>query len=98
MRLDYVHTGTTAEESFALDGLVLEGAWPGPLVAPAVDILDASIGTDNLLHTEPVHITLRFSVLNLTNQESLYLDRETKKPGGSFSPAGPRRSDLTLYL
>jgi hypothetical protein len=31
MRLDYVHTGTAAEENFALDGLVLEGAWPGPL-------------------------------------------------------------------
>jgi hypothetical protein len=31
LRLDYVHSGTAAEESFALDGLVLEGAWPGPL-------------------------------------------------------------------
>ncbi len=31
LRLDYVHSGTAAEETFALDGLVLEGAWPGPL-------------------------------------------------------------------
>lgn len=31
MRLDYAHAGTAAEESFALDAVVLEGAWPGPL-------------------------------------------------------------------
>ena len=31
VRLDYVHTGTAAEEQFALDAVVLEGAWPGPL-------------------------------------------------------------------
>ena len=31
LRLDYVHTGMAAEEHFALDGAVLEGAWPGPL-------------------------------------------------------------------
>ena len=31
LRLDYFHTGTVGEERFALDGLVLEGAWPGPL-------------------------------------------------------------------
>jgi hypothetical protein len=30
MRVDYVHTGTANEEHFALDGAVLEGAWPGP--------------------------------------------------------------------
>jgi hypothetical protein len=30
MRLDYVHTGTAEEEQFALDGLTIEGAWPGP--------------------------------------------------------------------
>jgi hypothetical protein len=29
LRLDYVHTGNAAEERFALDGLVLEGPWPG---------------------------------------------------------------------
>ena len=27
LRLDYVHTGMAAEEHFALDGVVLEGAW-----------------------------------------------------------------------
>ncbi len=31
MRLDYVHAGMAAEEHFAFDGVVLEGAWPGPL-------------------------------------------------------------------
>jgi hypothetical protein len=31
MRLDYFHTGTAAEEQFALDGLALEGPWPGRL-------------------------------------------------------------------
>jgi IgA Peptidase M64/Peptidase M64 N-terminus len=31
LRLDYFHTGTVGEERFAQDGLVLEGAWPGPL-------------------------------------------------------------------
>jgi hypothetical protein len=30
LRLDYLHAGTAAEEHFALDGIVLEGAWPGP--------------------------------------------------------------------
>jgi hypothetical protein len=30
MRLDYVHSGSATEESFAMDGVVLEGAWPGP--------------------------------------------------------------------
>ena len=31
LRLDYVHTGMASEEHFALDGVALEGAWPGPL-------------------------------------------------------------------
>jgi IgA peptidase M64/peptidase M64-like protein len=31
LRLDYVHTGTAEEERFALDGLVVEGPWPGRL-------------------------------------------------------------------
>jgi hypothetical protein len=30
MRLDYFHTGTATEERFSLDGVVLEGPWPGP--------------------------------------------------------------------
>jgi hypothetical protein len=30
LRVDYFHTGSSAEERFSLDGLVLEGAWPGP--------------------------------------------------------------------
>jgi hypothetical protein len=31
MRVDYVHSGNASEEHFALDAVVLEGAWPGPL-------------------------------------------------------------------
>jgi hypothetical protein len=31
LRVDTVHTGNSGEEHFALDGVVLEGAWPGPL-------------------------------------------------------------------
>jgi hypothetical protein len=30
MRLDYVHSGTADRDSYAVDGVVLEGAWPGP--------------------------------------------------------------------
>jgi hypothetical protein len=30
MRLDYLHSGTATEERFALDGVTLEGPWPGP--------------------------------------------------------------------
>lgn len=31
LRVDYVHTGAAADEQFALDGITLEGDWPGPL-------------------------------------------------------------------
>lgn len=31
MRVDYVHTGNSAAEQFALDEIVLEGDWPGRL-------------------------------------------------------------------
>src|SRR5262252_2136734 len=31
LRLDYIHSGMAAEEHFALDGIVVDGAWPGPL-------------------------------------------------------------------
>jgi hypothetical protein len=31
MRLDYFHGGTATEEQMSLDGVVLEGAWPGRL-------------------------------------------------------------------
>jgi hypothetical protein len=30
MRIDYFHSGTAVEEHFSLDGVVLEGQWPGP--------------------------------------------------------------------
>jgi IgA Peptidase M64/Peptidase M64 N-terminus len=31
LRVDYFHTGSSAEERFTLDAVVLEGEWPGPL-------------------------------------------------------------------
>jgi len=40
MRLDYFHTGAASEERFSLDGLALEGPWPGRL--------DRTIDTTNL--------------------------------------------------
>jgi hypothetical protein len=30
LRVDYVHSGNSTQESFALSGLALEGPWPGP--------------------------------------------------------------------
>jgi Carboxypeptidase regulatory-like domain len=40
-------------------------------VAPR-NLFDLGIGADNLLHTEKAKLRLRFSVVNLTNQEALY--------------------------
>ena len=42
-----------------------------PRIAPR-HIFDLSVGTENLLRTEPVHMTLKFAVLNLANQVALY--------------------------
>jgi IgA Peptidase M64/Peptidase M64 N-terminus len=41
LRLDYFHTASAAEERFALDGVVLEGPWPGN---PARPIDDTNLG------------------------------------------------------
>ncbi len=40
-------------------------------VAPR-HLFDVAVGTDNLLHGEHARVTLRFTVVNLTNSESLY--------------------------
>src|SRR6266850_6330576 len=42
-----------------------------PRIAPR-HLFDLSAGTDNLLRTERTRMTLRFTVLNLTNKEALY--------------------------
>ena len=42
MRLSYTHAGTAASEQFALEGLVLEGAWPGN---PARPVDDTNLGS-----------------------------------------------------
>lgn len=42
-----------------------------PRVSPR-HLFDASIGTDNLLRTEHTKMTLRFTVINLTNKVALY--------------------------
>jgi hypothetical protein len=65
-----------------------------PRIAPR-HVLDASIGTDNLLNREPLHMTLRFSVLNLTNTESLYNFLSTFS-GTHF--VTPRRYQITLGM
>lgn len=41
LRVDYVHSGTAEKESYALDGLVLEGPWPGH---PARALDDSGLG------------------------------------------------------
>jgi hypothetical protein len=41
LRVDYVHTGTADTESYSLDGLALEGPWPGH---PARAIDDSNLG------------------------------------------------------
>ena len=40
-------------------------------VAPR-NLFDLGVGVDNLLHTDKAKLRLRFSVVNLTNTESLY--------------------------
>ena len=42
-----------------------------PRIAPR-HLFDFSVGTDNLLRTEHTRVTLRFTVLNLTDKEALY--------------------------
>ena len=42
-----------------------------PRIAPR-NLFDAGIGTDNLFHTEKLKTKLKFTAINLTNQESLY--------------------------
>jgi carboxypeptidase family protein len=42
-----------------------------PRVSPR-HLFDLSLGTDNLLHTERMHLTLRLSAINLTNKDSIY--------------------------
>jgi hypothetical protein len=52
------------------DGLANDDHNP-PRIAPR-HLFDFSAGTDNLLRTEGAKMTLRFTVLNLTNKEALY--------------------------
>ena len=42
-----------------------------PRIAPH-HVFDISVGHDNLLHTEPAHMTLRVTVLNVANEVALY--------------------------
>jgi carboxypeptidase family protein len=42
-----------------------------PRIAPR-HLFDLGLGVDNLLHTDRAKLRVRFSVINLTNQESLY--------------------------
>jgi hypothetical protein len=42
-----------------------------PRIAPR-HLFDLGVGADNLLHTDRMKLKVRFSVINLTNQEALY--------------------------
>jgi len=42
-----------------------------PRIAPR-HLFNASVGTDNLLHGEHTRVSLRFSVINLTDKDALY--------------------------
>ena len=42
-----------------------------PRIAPR-HLLDLGLGVDNLLHGERTKVRVRFSVINLTNQDALY--------------------------
>src|SRR5439155_27140199 len=59
-----------------------------PRIAPR-HLFDFSVGTDNLLGGEHKKLTLRFTVINLTNKEALYNFQSTFS-GTHFVP--PRSS------
>ena len=56
-----------------------------PRIAPR-HLFDFSAGTDNLLRTEHTRLTLRFTVLNLTNKEALYNFQSTFSGTHFISP------------
>jgi hypothetical protein len=68
---------TACSGSYGASRIVIPKAGTGnpdtnpPRIAPH-SIFDLSIGDDNLLHTEPVHLTARLTVLNLANEVALY--------------------------
>ena len=51
------------------------------------NILSLGVGTENLFHTERIHTTLRFTVVNLTNQAAMY---NFLSPFGGTHWAAPR--------
>jgi hypothetical protein len=65
-----------------------------PRIAPR-HLFDLSVGSDNLLHTEPVHMTARVSVYNLSNVAALYNFLSTFS-GTHF--VTPRRVEVSLGL
>ena len=68
---------TCAPGSLSASRLVVPTAGTGdPLTNPSRvaprHLFDLGLGLDNLLHTDKNKVRLRFSVINLTNQETLY--------------------------
>lgn len=63
-----------------------------PRIAPR-HLFDVSVGSDNLLHTEPVHMTARVSAYNLTNAAALYNFLSTFS-GTHF--VSPRRVEVSI--
>jgi hypothetical protein len=66
-----------ASTSIAASRLVVPAAGTGdPLTNPTRvsprHLFDLGLGTDNLLHSDKAKVRLRFSVINLTNRETLY--------------------------
>ena len=62
--------GTATRLSIPKDGTFNPDTNP-PRIAPR-NLFDIGVGTDNLLHGDHKRIILRFTVVNLTNQASLY--------------------------
>ena len=59
------------------------------------NILDLSIGSDNLFHTDKVRWTARFSVLNLTDKVAMYNFLSTCS-GTHFLPPRALRAELGI--
>jgi len=63
-------TGTASRIRIPAAGTENDDTNP-PRIAPH-HMFDLSAGSDNVLHTEPAHMTLRFTILNLANEVALY--------------------------
>jgi len=77
------------------DGTVNDDHNP-PRITPR-HTFDASIGTENLFHTEHSHITLRFTAINLANKVALYNFNSTFS-GTHFFPPRTLQAQLGIVF